>query len=131
MKFRSRFEARVFARLPEGTEYEPKQYRFPILDPGYRCRGCGSKEVERTTSYTPDFLLPNGTYIEAKGRLTSANRRRLAAFKAAYPEVKVRIVFMANNWLYKGAKSKYGEWAAKAGYEFCIGVVNIPKEWLK
>ncbi len=130
-KFRSRFEKRVFDKLPRGTLHEPEKFKFSIQEPGYRCRGCGSKDTERTTSYTPDFLLPNGTWIESKGRLTSANRRRLVAFKAAFPDVKLRIVFMADNLLYKGAKSRYGEWAKKAGFEFCVGISNIDQRWFK
>ena len=130
-KFRSRFEERVGAKMPAGTLYEPKKFSYPIQEPGYRCRGCGSKDTERTTSYTPDFLLPNGTFIEAKGRLTSANRRRLVAFKAAFPDVKVHIVFMADNWLYKGAKSRYSTWAEKVGFEYCTGISNIKGDWLK
>lgn len=128
--FRSKFEARVYRALPSGTLYEPEKFRYPIQEPGYRCRGCGSKDTERTTSYTPDFKLPNGTWIEAKGRLTSANRRRLVAFKAAFPNVVLRIVFMADNWLYKGAKSRYSDWAKKAGFDYIIGT-SVPKAWFK
>ena len=131
MKYRSKFEGRVAAALPAGTKYEPQKFVYPIADPGYRCSVCGSKDVRRTTSYTPDFRLPNGTWIEAKGRLTGPNRRRLVAFKAAFPDVKLRIVFMANNALYKGSKTRYQDWATKAGFEYCGGIPNIPKEWFK
>lgn len=130
-KFRSRFEERVFRALPKGTEHEPHKFRFAIADPGYRCRGCGSKEVERTTSYVPDFRLPNKTWIEAKGRLTAPNRRRLVAFKAAFPDVTLRIVFMADNLLYRGAASRYSDWAKKAGFEYCVGISNIDPRWTK
>ena len=130
-RFRSRFEERVFHVLPAGTEYECKKFSYPIADPGYRCRACASKDVIRTTTYIPDFRLPNGTWIEAKGKLTGANRRRLVAWKAYFPEEKLRIVFMADNKLSKGAKSRYSEWAAKAGFEYCVGFSKIPQEWYK
>lgn len=131
MKFRSKFEEKVYNALPPGTLHEPEKFKFPIADPGYRCRNCGSKEIARTTSYLPDFKLPNGTWVEAKGRLTSANRRRLVAWKAAFPNETMRIVFMANNWLFKGAKTRYSHWAEKAGFEFVTGVKRIPQEWFK
>lgn len=130
-QWRSQFEGRVAAALPAGTEYECKKFSFPIADPGYRCRACASKDVIRTTTYVPDFRLPNGTWIEAKGKLTGANRRRLVAWKAYFPEEKLRIVFMADNKLSKGAKSRYSQWAEKAGFEYCVGFSKIPKEWFK
>lgn len=130
-QWRSKFEGKVGAVLPAGTQYEPKQFKFPISDPGYRCRMCASREVERTTSYTPDFLLPNGTWIESKGRLTGSNRRRLVAWKAHFPNETLRLVLMADNWLSKGAKSRYSDWCKKAGFEYCVGYSKIPKEWFK
>lgn len=128
-EYRSKFEARVAAVLPKGTEYEPKTFQYPVADPGYRCRACASKDVIRTTSYKPDFKLPNGTWIEAKGKLTGANRRRLVAWKAYFPDETLRIVFMCDNKLSKGAKSRYSEWATKAGFEWCVGPNKIPREW--
>jgi hypothetical protein len=130
-EWRSKFEGKVGAVLPVGTKYEPKQFKFPISDPGYRCRLCASKEVERTTSYTPDFLLPNGTWIEAKGRLTGANRRRLVAWKAYFPNETLRMVLMADNKLSKTSKTRYSDWCKKAGFEYCVGYSKIPGGWLK
>ena len=114
-EYRSKFEGRVAAVLPAGTKYEPETFKYPVADPGYRCRACASKDVVRTTSYRPDFKLPNGTWIEAKGKLTGANRRRLVAFKAFYPDIDIRLVFMANNKLSKTSKTRYLDWAAKVG----------------
>lgn len=130
-EFRSRLEARVWSALPRGTQYEPDRFRFPVADPGRRCRGCGSKEIERTTSYTPDFKLPNGTYIESKGIFTGGNRRNLLAFRAAHPDVKVRLLFQADNTFNKKSTTRYSDWAKKAGFEFCIGINNIDPRWTK
>ncbi len=130
-EYRSRFEGRVAAVLPPGTLYEPKTFKYPVADPGYRCRMCASKDVVRTTSYTPDFRLPNGTWIESKGKMTGANRRRLVAWKAAFPEETLRLVLMADNKLSKTSKTRYSDWCKKAGFEYCVGINNIPKEWFK
>jgi len=32
-------------------------------------------------NYIPDFLLPNGIFLEVKGRLTSEDRRKMKAVK--------------------------------------------------
>lgn len=129
--YRSRFEERVFKALPKGTLHEPTKFKFPVASPLYRCLNCGTKGAVRSTFYLPDFKLPNGSFVEAKGRLTAGNRRNLVAFKAAHPDVVVRIVFMVDNWLYKGAASRYSEWAKKAGFEYCIGINNIDPRWTK
>ena len=38
-------------------------------------------------NYIPDFLLPNGIYLEVKGRLTSEDRRKMKAVKKSNPEL--------------------------------------------
>ncbi len=129
--YKSRFEEYVADVLPLRTKYEAKKFRFPVSCPTYRCRMCASKDVVRMTSYSPDFLLPNGTFIEAKGHFTGGNRRNLVAWKAHFPNEVLRIVFQADNTLSKTSETRYSEWAQKNGFEYCIGFRNIPKEWLK
>lgn len=131
VKYRSRFEEYVADVLPTRTKYEAKTFRFPVKCPTYRCNGCGSKDVVRTTSYKPDFLLPNGTFIEAKGIFTAGNRRNLLAWKAHFPEETLRIVFQADNTFSKKSTTRYSDWAKAAGFEYCVGFRNIPKEWTK
>ena len=46
-------------------------------------------------NYTPDFLLPNGIYLEVKGRLTVEDRRKMLAVKKSNPELDIRFVFQA------------------------------------
>ena len=35
----------------------------------------------RKAKYTPDFILPNGIYIESKGRFTVADRKKMLLVK--------------------------------------------------
>ncbi len=130
-EYRSRFEEYVADVLPPRTKYEAKKFRFPVSCPTYRCGACASKNVIRTTSYTPDFLLPNGSFIEAKGKFSAGNRRNLLAWKAHYPNETLRIVFQADNTFSKTSDTRYSDWATKAGFEFCVGFKNIPGAWFK
>lgn len=84
--------------------------------------------LERT--YTPDFLLPNGVYIEAKGKLDQDTRSKMIAVKKAHPDKDIRIVFMrGGNKLSKGSNTTYMGWATKNGFICADG--EIPDEWLK
>lgn len=81
--------------------------------------------------YTPDFILPNGVIVEAKGVLTPADRTKMRAVKAAHPELDIRLLFMdGSKKLSKRAKMTYGRWAEVNGFPWAEGV-SIPKEWLK
>jgi hypothetical protein len=72
-------------------------------------------------------------YIEAKGKLTPNEQRRLLAFKRQYidghPEHRFRIMFMRNNWLTKKQRARYVDWAEKNEIECVVGV-SIPEEWV-
>jgi hypothetical protein len=81
-------------------------------------------------TYTPDFELPNGIIIEAKGVLSPADRTKMRAVKAQHPELDIRFVFMnARNKLGKGSKTTYGQWATKHGFVWAHK--RIPDEWTK
>lgn len=80
--------------------------------------------------YTPDFLLPNGIYVEAKGKLDRDTIRKMISVKKSNPHLDIRFVFMkANNPLRKGAKLRYWQWAEKHGFPWAEG--TIPLEWWK
>lgn len=80
--------------------------------------------------YHPDFLLPNGIYIEAKGKLDQDTRSKMIAVKKAHPLLDIRMVFMrGENKLSKGSKMTYMDWAKKSGFPAADG--EIPLDWLK
>lgn len=80
--------------------------------------------------YTPDFILPNGIIIEAKGKLDVATRYKMEHVKKSNPELDIRFVFMrAKNPIRRGSKTTYGDWATKNGFPWADK--EIPTEWLK
>lgn len=81
------------------------------------------------SKYTPDFFLPNGVILEAKGFFKPADRRKMAAVKKQHPELDIRFVFQRNNTLSKQSKTTYGAWADKHGFPWCI-YPHIPDDWL-
>ena len=81
-------------------------------------------------NYIPDFLLPNGIFLEVKGRLTSEDRRKMKAVKKSNPDLDIRFVFQAPyNKIYKGSKTTYAKWCEKHGFEWC-SYQSIPIDWL-
>ena len=82
------------------------------------------------SKYTPDFFLPNGVIIEAKGFFKPSDRRKMLAVKAQHPELDIRFVFQRNNTLTKQSKTTYGAWAEKHGFKWCI-FPEIPPDWLQ
>ena len=81
-------------------------------------------------TYTPDFILPNGIIIEAKGLFTANDRRKHLAVKKQHPNLDIRFVFEnSRRKLSKGAKSSYGVWCDRYGFD-CYDRI-IPEAWLK
>ena len=79
--------------------------------------------------YRPDFRLPNGIFVETKGRFLAADRKKHLLIKEQHPELDIRFVFSnANAKLYKGAKSRYCDWCDKYGFKWAHRV--IPEDWL-
>ena len=86
--------------------------------------------VEEDRSYTPDFKLPNGVYIETKGRFVAADRKKHLLIKKQRPELDIRFVFSnSKTKLSKGSKTTYGAWCTKHGYMYADK--EVPLEWLK
>lgn len=79
--------------------------------------------------YTPDFVLPNGIIVEAKGLFEVADRQKHLLVKKQYPHLEIRFVFSnPNTKIYKGSKTTYAMWCEKYGYKYAKGY--IPSEWL-
>ena len=129
MAVRSKLEAKVAAQLPK-YKYELRSFTWYEKKPRAVCKACGSKEIYQQRSYTPDFFLPNNIIIEVKGRLTSHSRKILIGTRLANPDIDLRIIFDKNNRLYKGAKTRYAEWAEKNNFEYSLKG-EVPKKWIK
>jgi len=87
------------------------------------------KYQRRESTYTPDFELPNGIIIEAKGRFKSEDRSKHLRIKEQHPELDIRFVFSnSSNKLNKNSNTTYAGWCDKHGFKWSDKV--IPKEWL-
>ena len=115
-KFRSKFEEDMYKaakRSRKRLEHEP--FFIPYVIKG---------------SYLPDFVLPNGIIVEAKGYLDAAACRKMKAVKASNPHLDIRFVFQnANGKRNRRAKLKNWEWAEKHGFQWAEG--TIPLDWWK
>lgn len=79
--------------------------------------------------YTPDFLLPNGVFIETKGIFDVADRQKHLLIRQQRPDLDIRFVFSRSaSLLRKGAKSSYADWCRKYGFQFADKA--IPQSWI-
>lgn len=113
---RSKLEEKVAQLLKElGVSFEYESTKVPYI---LQC------------NYIPDFLLPNGVYLETKGHLTPEDRRKMLAVKKANPDLDVRFVFQAPyNKIEKRSKTTYAAWCEKNNFKWCA-YHSIPIEWL-
>lgn len=81
-------------------------------------------------TYTPDFLLPNGIFIETKGRFESDDRKKHLWVKEQHPELDIRFVFTnPNAKINKGSPTSYADWCTKNGFQYAAK--SIPISWIK
>ena len=112
--FRNQFEERLGSFLDDRRV----AYEYETLVLGYTLEG----------KYKPDFILPNGIIIEAKGFFRTHAQRALKAVKKKHPKLDIRLVFYNQNQKVQGSNLKCYEWAVK--YKFKFADKNIPEEWI-
>lgn len=118
MRFRSGLESRTADYLKKRrVKFEYERTRIPYV-------------VNETRKYTPDFKLPNGIYIETKGRFTAADRKKHLLIKKQHPDLDIRFVFSnPRAKIRKGSKTSYADWCDKHGFKYAQE--TIPLEWIK
>ena len=81
-------------------------------------------------TYNPDFKLPNGIFVETKGRFVAADRKKHLLVKAQNPTLDIRFVFSnSKNKISKASKTTYGDWCDKNGIIYADKV--IPDSWFE
>lgn len=117
MKFRSKFEENIYNNaLEKGHELAFEALKLPYLMKG---------------NYLPDFILPNGIIVEAKGYFDSRSRAKMVAVKKHNPLLDIRMLFMnSKTKIRKGSKTTYADWCNKYGYPFAEGS-SVPDEWFE
>jgi hypothetical protein len=84
--------------------------------------------IGKVKTYIPDFILPNGIIIEAKGYFESGDRAKHLLIKQQHPELDIRFVFTNPRCrLNKHSQTTYGDWCIKNGFKFAKGA--IPQGW--
>jgi hypothetical protein len=113
--------------------YETESFKIAVLPtPGHYCGQCGSKDIHKGVSrYTPDFFFPEWI-IEAKGKFTARDRKRVLALLVTLVGSEDRrgfaMLFMRDNKLSKSSKTRYSDWCVKHGIPYAIGWFD--REWL-
>ena len=115
MAFRSGLEEKVADLMVElGVDYEYESTKVPY-------------QIQH--NYTPDFLLPNGVYLECKGYWEPEDRRKIKAVKEQNPEIDLRMVFQSPyNKISKKSKTTYAQWCEKHNIPW-TSFANIPLKW--
>lgn len=119
LPYRSGLEDRLATQLKlAGVKASYELFTLPYIIPA-------SKHT-----YTPDFVLPNGIIIEAKGIFDANDRAKHLLIKKQYPNLDIRFVFSnAKAKIYKGSKTTLAAWCEKHGYQYANR--EIPAKWLK
>lgn len=136
--YRSKFEERLGAELTRaGIQFQYEHRPFAISVPtGHKCQRCEA-DVYRKSRFTPDFFIGqpkldgyDGWIIEAKGKFTANDRKRLLALVGTYGmHYKFGILFMRDNKLSKSSNTRYSDWCKQHGIEYAVG--TFKKEWLE
>ncbi len=115
-RFRSKFERDTALSLKrEGVKFEYETLKISYNKP---------------STYTPDFIFPNGVIIEAKGFFKPSDRTKHLLIQAQDKENQYDIRFLfqnAYNRLNKNSNTTYADWCDKYGFMWCHK--KIPNEW--
>ena len=116
MAFRSGLEEKVADLMVElGVKYEYEPTRIPY---------------EIAFNYTPDFVLPNGIYLECKGLWEPEDRRKIKTVIQQHPEIDLRMVFQEPfKRISKRSKTTYAQWCDRHNIKWA-SFQNIPLNWL-
>ena len=131
-KFKSQFEYNIAVDLiNRGVDFEYESrvlsYTIPVLHT--ICSKCGHSPAMVTRKYKPDFILPNGVIVEAKGRFTAAERKKHACLKEQRPDLDIRLLFMYDNYLTNKKNKSYTSWCDSKEIISAVGY-SIPEDWI-
>ena len=120
-------------RSSRGIKERGKRSRLEVLvedcAPGF------AYEAEKLTYIYPEtkkFYLPDFTkddiVLEAKGRFTAADRKKMLLIQEQYPKKQILMIFgRPDNKLSKKSKTTYGDWCTKNNISW-VGIETFQKE---
>ena len=119
-KYRSGLEERVGKQLDDlniAYSYETLKIKFarPTQD----------------STYTPDFILPNGVIVETKGQFQTADIKKHRIIREQHgSKFDIRFVFSnPNQKIGKKSKTSYAMWCERYGFKWAKH--EIPTTWIK
>ena len=113
------YRSRLEEKLARWFELNGHQFEYETLKLNYTL----------SANYYPDFILPNGVILEAKGYFKPEDRRKMLAVKKQHPDLDIRLVFQAPyNTLTKKSQTTYAKWADKNGFLWAASHA-IPLDW--
>lgn len=123
MAYKSGFEktlAKDFTK--HGIEFEYESMVVPFVQP------------EKKRKYKPDFIITTKNagvcIVEAKGRLTRADRQKLIMVRESNPKLHIILLFQnASIPIQKGSKTTYGDWCDDNGFEYYDYRKGLPSKW--
>ena len=108
------------------------------IDESLKSRGIDGEYEKHIIQYTkpethhkyhPDFKLPNGIFVETKGRFLTDDRKKHLLIKAQNPNLDIRFLFQnSKTKISKASKTTYADWCIKHGFTFADK--DIPDDWL-
>lgn len=108
------------------------------IDESLKAKGINAEYEQHIIKYTkpetqhkyhPDFKLPNGIFVETKGRFLTDDRKKHLLIKAQHPEIDIRFLFQnSKTRISKASKTTYADWCIKHGFKFADK--DIPEDWL-
>jgi hypothetical protein len=112
--FKSGLEETISSQIKErGIDVKYESEKIPYIIPA------------SNHTYNPDFKLPNGIFVETKGRFVAADRKKHLLVKSQNPELDIRFVFSnSKNKITKSSKTSYGD---KNGFKYSDKI--IPEDW--
>jgi len=119
-KYRSGLEERVanqLSNLNVSFDYETEVITYT--------------KPEEKGRYTPDFILPNGIYVETKGQFVTADRKKHKLIRQQYGDkLDIRFVFSnPKSRIGKKSKTTYADWCERYGFKYAAK--DIPQEWIQ
>lgn len=118
-RYRSGLEDKIASQLEQaGIKYSYEGWKIPYVIPA------------SNHTYKPDFILPNGIIVEAKGIFDTEDRTKHLLIREQFPELDIRFIFSSvNTKIYSGSKTTVAAWCDKNNFLFAAKL--IPSVWLK
>lgn len=118
-KLKNHFERTTFKKLKKygKVDYEGQTLSYVLV-----------------RNYLPDFRLSwlcsgiyQTTFVETKGYFSPEDRQKQKLIKEQYPDLDLRILFLADNKINRRSKTRYSDWCQQQGIAYAIR--EIPQDW--